>query len=257
MQSAMDKYREMNLALFPTEEIEKLHNEFTDTGNDVYRQRTSRLLLPLDLKIVCTMLDEGYSLKETTESLNQYSLFASAVKERCTSEDIQHYADHVMAHVNEIRERKVGEQYALAKKFYLSRSNHKRLDEAQAGGIILSLLAEGFSADVVEAVILDNNVVMKENPTFTRRMIADCVEIRHFYDTLKKAVSPAAIHRGSLSAYKYFASEYLRKSKQSVLSVQGDQAIAHQMIELGVKEAFIVKSLRHSPIASEPWRNKN
>lgn len=257
MPSAMDKYREMSLELFPTGEIEKLRNEAANTGNDIFLKWASQVLFPLDLKIVCTMLDEGYPLKETTESLNQYSLFAVAAKERCTSEDMRHHADHVMAHVNEVRERKVGEKYELAKKFYLSRSNHKTFDEAQEGGIILSMLAGGFSADVVEAVILDNNAVMKESPALLRRMIEDCVEIRHFYDTLRQAVSPAAIHRGSLSAYRYFASEYLRKSKQSVLSIQGDQAIAHQMIEAGFKEDFIIKSLRHSPIASEPWRDKS
>lgn len=258
MPSAVDRYREMSLDLFPAEEIRKLNNEsINDAGRDSFSKHISERFLPLDLKIVCTMLDEGYTLKETTETLNQYSLFASAAKEVCTLADFRHYADSVMAHVHEIRERKVGEKYELAKKFYLSRSNNKKLNEAQEGGIVLSMLAGGFSADVVKKVILENSVSLKGNATLAHNMIDACLQIRHFYNTLERTIPSASIYRGSLSAYKYFASEYLRKNKRSVLDIQGDQIIARQMIEAGLDKDFIFKSLRHSPLAAEPWRDKN
>ncbi len=256
MQSAMDKYREMSIDLFPTKELEALSDEAANAANNVFPKRVSELFLPLDLKIVCTMLDEGYSLKETTEILNQQSMFASATKDISSPEDIRHHADIVMAHVNEVRERKVGEKYELAKKFYLSRSNGKKMNKAQEGGIILSMLAGGFTADVVEDVVLEHSASLKNDPAVARDLIDDCVRIRRFYATLKNPVSPSSIHRGSLGAYKYFASEFLRKNKQSSLSVQGDRVIARQMLAAGFNEDFICKALRHSPVASEPWRDQ-
>ncbi len=256
MKSALDRYREMSVELFPTEGLKKLSDDVASKGTQDFHLRASDLFLPLDLKIVCTMLDEGYSLKETTEVLNQNSMYASATKEISGTEDIRRHADHVMSHVNEVREKQVGEKYGLAVKFYLSRSNAKKLDEAQEGGIVLSMLAGGFTPDVVEDVILKNSVALKDNPELARTMIDDCVQIRRFYHSLEPNISPTAIHRGSLSAYKYFASEYLRKNKQSSLTVQGDRVIARQMLTAGLGEDFISKALRHSPVASEPWRNK-
>lgn len=257
MQSAIDRYREMSVELFPTEEIKKLSDDVAarGTGEDV-PSRASGLFLPLDLKIVCTMLDEGYSLKETTEALNEHSMFAKATKEISTPEDIRHHADNVMGHVNEVRVKQVGEKLELATKMYLSRSNGRKLDEAQEGGIVLSMLAGGFTPDVVEEVVLKNSVALKGNPELSRTLIDECLQIRRFYNTLEKNISPASVHRGSLSAYKYFASEHLKKSRQSTLTVQSDRAIARQMFSQGMNEDFIMKALRHSPVASEPWRDK-
>lgn len=256
MQSALDRYREMSLDRFPTENIKKLSDDMVKENRDDFPGRASSLFLSYDLEIVCSMLDEGYSLGETTEVLNKHSMFAYSTKGICTPEDFRRHADSVMVHVNEVRERKIGEKYELAKKFYLSRSNGKTLGKAQEGGIILSMLAGGFSPDVVEKVVSDCSLALKDDPVLACSMIDDCVQIRRFYNTLQNTASPSSIHRGSSGAYKYFASEYLRETKSSALSVQGDRVIARQMLAAGLNEDFISKALRHSPIASEPWRDK-
>lgn len=72
MQSAYDRYKEMSIELFPTEEIEKLSDEVARDGSVDFPLRASALFLPLDLKIVCTLLDEGYLLGETTDVLNNH-----------------------------------------------------------------------------------------------------------------------------------------------------------------------------------------
>ena len=256
MQSAYDRYKEMSIELFPTEEIEKLSDEVARDGSVDFPLRASALFLPLDLKIVCTLLDEGYPLGETTDVLNNHSMFAMATRDTLAQEDVRRHADNVMAHVNEVRERKVGEKYDLAKRFYLSRAGSGSLDEAQEGGIVLSMLDGGFAPEVVEKVLLDNSAALRDDSVQSRTLVDNCLEIRRFYHTLKKAVSPSSIHRGSLGAYKYFAGEYMRKNKLTALNVQGDRAIAGQMLAAGLSEDFVSKALRHSPIASEPWRNK-
>ncbi len=257
MKPAIDRYRELGLdLLYPTNEIADLRDKVTIMGSDAFFKRTAKLLYPFDLKIVCIMLDEGYALKEITETLNQFSLLAIAARDFCSPEIIRSYADNIMVHVNETREGKIGEQYELVKKFYLSCAKDKKLNMAQEGNIILSMLANGFSPNIIMDVIQDNSISLKNNPKVIQNMINNCLQIRQFYTTLGDTISSSSIHRGSLSAYKYFASEYLRKNKRSVLDIQGDQVIVRQMIEAGLDENFISKALRHSPIVAEPWRDK-
>lgn len=218
----------------------------------------AELFLQYDLQIVCTMLDQSYSLQEIRGILNEYSMFASKMKTISPSSSLyKNYADAVMDHVNEVRERKVGEKKDLAEKFYISRcSKGKKLSFAQEGNLILSILVDGFSPTVVEDVLSEHSASAKDNPSYSRDLTEQCVRLKKIYDALKSKFSPALIRKDARIAYFYFASEYMRKNKLSTLNIQGEQCIVRNMLTAGMSEAFIRKAVSYSPIAAEPWRNK-
>ena len=64
---------------------------------------------------------------------------------------------------------------------YMTGHGNVVFDAAEAQNLRNSMLAGGFTPDVVEDVILKNSVALKDNPELARTMIDDCVQIRRFY----------------------------------------------------------------------------
>ena len=245
MQSAREKYMELRVDVFPAQEYEQLSEQSGGT------ERKAELCLPYDLKIVCAMLDEGYSLKEMATALNECSLFAKYLPELTPSERRQ-YADEVMERVNGLRELKIGKDFKLGEEFYLLRANGKKMNHAQAGGIVLAMIEDGFDAETVEQILQSHGFDENHAKDLTRA----CLRISAIYADIRGADPVPEILWTEKDAYRSLAKAYMREHNLSKLDRKGDLDIVRRMYAKGWKEDFVRRALCFSPVASEPWRNK-
>ncbi|MBR5163357.1 MAG: hypothetical protein IKW79_04990 [Schwartzia sp.] len=243
MQSAREKYMELRVDMFPANEHDPLIEQSGGT------ERKAELCLPYDLKIVCAMLDEGYSLKEMATALNECSLFAKYLQE-LTPEDRRQYADDVMERVNEIREHEIGKDFKLAEEFYLLRANGKNLNIAQEGDIVLSLLMEGFAPETVERILQTHGTASE----YARALVRTCQKIPGIYAEIQS--TDVSDIRTEKDVYFSVAKEYMRERGLSKFDVKSDRDIVRRMYAKGRKEDFIRNALHFSPVAAEPWRDK-
>ena len=250
MQPAREKYMELRGDVFPAQEYEQL------IGQSGEIERKKELFLPYDLKIVCAMLNEGYSLKDIASALNECSIFARYLSE--TPDDRRQYADNVMERVNEIREHEIGKDFKLAEGFYLLRANGKNLNIAQEGDIVLSLLMEGFAPETVERVFQTHGT----DAEYTRALVRTCQKIPEIYAEIQS--TDVSDIRTEKDVYFSFAKEYMREHGLFKLDVKSDRDIVRRMYVKGfkkdalqgLKEDFIRDALHFSPVAAEPWRDK-
>ena len=250
MQSAKEKYLEMSLDLFPAREYEQLVEKNGEADEKEILFRKAELFLPYDLKIVCTMLAEGYSVRDMANALNEHSMFAKRLPEAMPDAQ-RRYADEVMARVNEMRTHEIGKDYALAEKYYLSRAGGKTLNIAQEGDTVLSMLMEGFAPETVEKALREHGT----DGEYARALVLTCSRVAQMYQEIQTSDTVSEI-RTAKDAYRNFAGEYMREHKLSKLDRKGDRDIVRRMLAKGWKEDFIRNALRFSPVAAEPWREK-
>ena len=250
MQPAREKYMEMSRGLFPAKEYEQLIGQFWKAEGKEVLARKAELLLPYDLKIVCAMLDEGYSLRDIAAVLNECSMFAKHLPELMPDER-RRYADEVMKCVNEFREREISKDYKLAEGIYLLRASGKKLNIAQEGDIVLSLLTEGFTPETVERILQAHGAEEEH----ARGLARTCFRISKMYSEIQAADPDPEISTAK-DAYQSLAGEYMRDHKLSKLDVKSDRDIVRRMYSKGWNEEFIRNALRFSPVAAEPWRSR-
>ena len=250
MQSAKEKYLEMSLDLFPAREYEQLVEKNGEADEKEILFRKAELFLPYDLKIVCTMLAEGYSVRDMANALNEHSMFAKRLSEAMPDAQ-RRYADEVMARVNEMRTHEIGKDYALAEEYYLSRAGGKTLNIAQEGDTVLSMLMEGFAPETVEKALREHGT----DGEYARALVLTCSRVAQMYQEIQTSDTVSEI-RTAKDAYRNFAGEYMREHKLSKLDRKGDRDIVRRMLAKGWKEDFIRNALRFSPVAAEPWREK-
>ncbi|MBO6210105.1 MAG: hypothetical protein J6N99_05390 [Schwartzia sp.] len=250
MQSAKEKYLEMSFELFPVKEYEQLVEKSGEADEKELLSRKAELLLPYDLKIVCAMLNQGYSLRDTTDALNEHSMFAKRLPEAMPNAQ-RRYADEVMGRVNEMRENEIGRDHELAEEFYLLRVGGKNLNIAQEGDTVLSMLMEGFSPETVEQVQQSHGTERE----YAHALVLTCSRVAQIYKEIRAVDSVSEI-RTAKDAYRTFAGKYMREHNLSKLDRKGDRDIVRRMFAQGWKEEFIRNALRFSPVAAEPWRDK-
>lgn len=100
---------------------QQLRDEAEEQGMDYdevkrrHCQEFENLYLPQDLKVICDMLEHGYSMREVTEAYTDQNLFARDIK---VPELVKIYEDKVLSRVNDERKKRSGQEFDRARNAY-------------------------------------------------------------------------------------------------------------------------------------------
>lgn len=246
---------------------QQLHNEAEEQGLDYeevkrrHCQDFENLYLPQDLKVICDMLEHGYSMREVTEAYTDQNLFAQDIK---VPELVKIYEDKVMSLVNDERKRRSGQEFDRAAAAYASYSksiagkyddHSDAYRDYQQGEIIISMMVkDGFSEKTIADVLESQTEAYSS--AYIKSIVGKCGHVKQAYLDIRHAPDLLDDARNGYDVYRIFAKRYMTRTGTTLLSFDDDIGIVQDMIQQDFPESLLQDILLSaSPVAREPGRN--
>lgn len=242
-----------------------------------------------DLGIVVAMVKEGYPVMDIVAALQKNMMIRKADQDL---KAVNIYSDKVLSKVNDALRKESRNDFKEARhamKTYLAADKNRYKDYADGkpfglnrkGAIVLALLVkDGFSKNVVEAVISQTNMLPMTSKEEAHALVEQCGKVAEQYQDIR-SITLATKAREPKEIYMQYAKEYMQDTGAVLLSRRDEEKIMANMykelVELYKKQLpnsmegtdqlqkiikddlkpFLYKSLRDgSPTSNEPGRDK-
>ena len=269
MESAASAYKRMimeenfqqkykNLIQEMSEDAKKENQDFKAYLNNHYK-KLEKLYLPQDLKIICDLLDKGYSMREVTEAYTDLNYFAMDIS---NDDLVKIYEDNVFSRVNSERQKRSGKEYDRAQKAYSTymETGGKGYSEGEkisadyiTGAAVISLLVrDGFAEATVEDVLESSG---EHDSAYIKSMMEKCGHVKQAYLDIKNA-GALDDARDEYDAYRSYAKGYMERTGAKLLNFEDELEIIKYMKDENFPAELLQKAVeKASPVAIEPGRN--
>lgn len=209
-------------------------------------------IFDLDLTAAVQLLQDGMPLKDTLDALKELSPMASRTDG--DAQAMSYYLDKVLDRVNLEQRSHSANAYDLATESYkaqvvayASQFQHYAPEDFglfEEGHVALSLMRkDGFSPEIVEAVIKKQSVRAKNDSTYLSAVMnatKDCLDAYRQID----AIDPSTPVETAQEAYRLFAKNYATRTNTIIFSAQDEQAILQELAD-----AMLQQYKNRAPIA--------
>lgn len=245
---------------------QQLRDEAEDQGMDYdevkrrHCQEFENLYLPQDLKVICDMLEHGYSMREVTEAYTDQNLFARDIK---VPELVKIYEDKVLSRVNDERKKRSGQEFDRARNAYEAyrQNNGNKYDDHddayqdyREGEVIIAMMVkDGYSEQTIADVLEARS---DYDSAYIKSIMEKCGHVKQAYLDIRNAPDTLDDARNGYDVYRIFAKRYMDRTGAKLLNYDDDIGIVKDMKEQEFPEELLQNVLLHaSPVAKEPGRN--
>ena len=253
-------------------------NEFTaarsglrdiDTMDEIYMScigekadGLAELYQASELNNLTELYKAGYDIPSISRAFDKHSLFAQHFPEG--SSVLDDYKNRIFSRLSkeimlaEMDELEYAEtvysarEKAILKK-YQNSSGTVIVSEIEEASIYVSMMmTDKISIDTL-VKLFDKNSPRSEQNEFKEYLFSSLEMTRKRYQAIESAPVPNR-KTGPMSAYMYYAKNYIQKNNISLLCGRDDIAICQSMIDSGYPASRLAEALGASPVAAEPCR---